>query len=120
MPLEKSGKHSTISHWMHHIYIRYFFVTDCIQSKEVAFEYCLTDKMLADMFTKPLKGPAFCCFCMAILNLPNDDEICRATILMAGHRSVLGNESASYTDQQVDQVRKKLADGLCGQMDGHE
>ena len=45
MLLENNGKHSS-SHQMHHINIHYFFVTDCIQSKEVAVEYCPTDKML--------------------------------------------------------------------------
>ena len=54
--------------WTHHINIivRYFFVTDQIQSKEVAMEYCPTDEMLGDMFTKPPQGAMFCHFWAAV------------------------------------------------------
>ena len=65
---------------------------DRIQSKEVAVEYCLTDKMLADMFTKPLQGAAFNHFRTTVLNLPDSKKDCPATVPMTGHRSVLGNE----------------------------
>ena len=91
---------------MHHINIRYFSVTDHIQSKEVAIEYCLTDKMLADMFTKPLQGPTFRRFHAAILNLPNDDEICPTTVPVAGHRSVLGNKSVTHDNRQTSKSIK--------------
>ena len=67
---------------------------DCIQSKEVVVEYCPTDEMLANMFTKPLQGVAFHQFHSAVLNLPNPNEVCPATVPMMGYRSVLGNESA--------------------------
>jgi hypothetical protein len=40
-----------------HINIRYYFVTDKIKSKEMHIEYCPTQSMIADFFTKPLKGP---------------------------------------------------------------
>ena len=49
MLLEKNSKRSSSRRMRH-----YFFVTDRIQSKEVAVEYRPTDEMLADMFTKPL------------------------------------------------------------------
>ena len=91
--LKKNGKCSS-SHRTHHINIRYFFVMDHIQSKEVAVEYCPTDEMLANMFTKPLQGAAFHHFHAAILNLPDPIKICPAIVPMSGHRSVLGNESA--------------------------
>jgi hypothetical protein len=69
MLLEKNGRRSS-SRRTRHVNIRYFFVTDRIQLKEVAVEYCSTDKMLADMFTKPLQGSAFRKFRAAVLNLP--------------------------------------------------
>ena len=65
---------------------------DRIQSKEVAVKYCPTDKMLANMFTKPLQGAAFHCFHATVLNLPSPKKVCPATVPMMGHRSVLGNE----------------------------
>jgi len=42
-----------------HIDIRYFFVKDRVDKKEVKIEYCLTSVMLADFFTKPLQGQLF-------------------------------------------------------------
>ena len=105
MSLEKNGKRSS-SHQMHHINIRYFFVTaDRIQSKEVTVEYCPTDEMLADMFTKPLQGITFHHFHAAILNLSDDDEeVCPAMVPMAGHRSVLGNELMTCNNRQINRL----------------
>ena len=39
-----------------HINIRYFFVKDRVDEGGVKIEYFLTQLMLADYFTKPLKG----------------------------------------------------------------
>jgi hypothetical protein len=66
--LEENGQQSS-SRRMCHINIQYFFVTDHIQAKELTVEYCPIEDMLGDMFTKPLQGSQFCCFCDAILNL---------------------------------------------------
>jgi hypothetical protein len=42
-----------------HIHIRYYFVKDRIDSKEVRIEYMQTGLMLADLLTKPLQGELF-------------------------------------------------------------
>mmetsp|Transcript_14843 Transcript_14843/g.21243 ORF Transcript_14843/g.21243 Transcript_14843/m.21243 type:complete len:131 (+) Transcript_14843:4370-4762(+) len=42
-----------------HIYIRYFFVKDQVDKKEIKIEYCPTEQMLADFYTKPLNGALF-------------------------------------------------------------
>ena len=68
MLLEKNGRKSS-SRRSRHINIRYFFVTDRIQSKELTVEYCPTGEMLADMFTKPLQGNLFRKFHATVLNL---------------------------------------------------
>ena len=82
-------------------------MTDHIQLKEVIIECCLTDKMLADMFTKPLQGPTFHHFCTTILNLPNNDEVCPTMVVpMAGYRSVLRNESATHNNRQTSKSIK--------------
>eukprot|EP01031_Cornospumella_fuschlensis_P028156 gene28156-33997_t len=39
-----------------HIKIRYFFVKDLIDSKEVKLEYLSTESMISDLLTKPLQG----------------------------------------------------------------
>ena len=42
-----------------HIGIRYFWVRDRIESKEVSLEYLETENMVADILTKPLQGSHF-------------------------------------------------------------
>ena len=87
--------------------------------KEVAVEYCLTDEMLADMFTKPLQGATFHQFCAAVLNLPDPVEIFPTTVAMPGHRSVLGNESAMESAVNDNGQTSKLikSEGSCQMAD---
>jgi hypothetical protein len=56
--LEKNGKASS-SKRTKHINIRYFFITDRIQKKELSVEWCPTENMIGDYATKPLQGAAF-------------------------------------------------------------
>jgi hypothetical protein len=72
MLLEKNGKRSS-SKQTRHINIRYFFVTDRIDSNEMQVEYCPTGEMTGDFFTKPLQGAAFTKFRNRILNVNEDD-----------------------------------------------
>ena len=66
--LENNGTKSS-SRRTRHINIRYFFIYDRVKSNEVSVEYCPTDEMLADFFTKPLQGQKFIKFWRIILNL---------------------------------------------------
>jgi hypothetical protein len=58
MLLQKNGIFS-VGKGSKHIHIRYFFVTDKIEKKELKLIYCPTDKMIADFSTKPLQGSKF-------------------------------------------------------------
>ena len=58
MKLEENGRMSA-SKRTRHFNIRYFYVTDLIQRKEVMIKYCPTEEMMADYFTKPLVGSTF-------------------------------------------------------------
>ena len=51
--LENNGTKSS-SRRTRHINIRYFFIYDRVKNNEVSVEYCPTDEMLVDFFTKPL------------------------------------------------------------------
>ena len=42
-----------------HMDNRYFWIKDRIGSENITVEYCPTEKMLADFFTKPLQGNLF-------------------------------------------------------------
>ena len=66
--LEKNGKASS-SKRTKHMNIRYFFISDRIEKKELKVEYCPTDDMIADFFTKPLQGAKFFKFRSEIMNL---------------------------------------------------
>ena len=56
--LEKNGRNSCTGN-SRHIDIRYFFVKDRVDKKELQIVYCPTEQMLADYFTKPLNGSLF-------------------------------------------------------------
>jgi hypothetical protein len=100
MLLEKNGRASS-SKRTRHINIRYFFVTDRIASKEIRVEYCPTEDMIADFFTKPLQGSLFRKFRNWILNL-DDAPLAER---LRDHRSVLGIQGVpDGNDPDVDVV----------------
>ena len=68
--LEKNGVASS-SRRTRHIDIRFYFVKDRVASGEISVEYCPTDDMWADYFTKPLQGAKFMFFRQAIMNEPD-------------------------------------------------
>ena len=73
MKLEKhrqasSGKQT----W--HINICNFFVTDRIWENESMVEYCPTEMVVADFYTKPLQGKLFRLFQNMIMKL-NDEDV---------------------------------------------
>jgi hypothetical protein len=51
-----------------HFDIKYFYITDLIENKEVTIKYCPTDSMAADYMTKPLTGAKFRKFTKIIMN----------------------------------------------------
>ena len=53
----KAGKPTTKR--SKHIKMRYFFVTQHVESGEITMKWCSTENMLADMLTKPLVGIQF-------------------------------------------------------------
>ena len=56
--MEINGRNSCTGN-SRHIDIRYFFVKDRIDQGNLTVEYCPTEQMLADFFTKPLQGSTF-------------------------------------------------------------
>ena len=52
-----------------HLNIRYYFLSDRIANGELRVEFCPTDEMVADYFTKPLQGEKFRKFRKIIMNL---------------------------------------------------
>jgi hypothetical protein len=58
MLLENNGKLSS-SKRTRHLEIRFFYVTDNVGKKHMRIEYCPTDDMLGDFYTKPTQGAKF-------------------------------------------------------------
>ena len=94
MLLEKNGKASS-GRRTRHINIRYFFVTDQIKKGELGVEYCPTEEMLADFFTKPLQGSTFKKLRQRIMNLPADLSL---PITTTGPQECVGASGASWAD----------------------
>jgi hypothetical protein len=68
MKLEENGRASA-SKRTRHFDIKYFYVTDLIERKEISIKYCPTDEMGADYMTKPTLGSKFTKFRGRIMNL---------------------------------------------------
>ena len=68
MLLHNNGKASS-SKRTRHLNIRYYFLSDRIVNGELRVEFCPTDDMVADYFTKPLQGEKFRKFRKLVMNL---------------------------------------------------
>ena len=55
--LEKNGRTSCTGN--SRLNIRYFWVKDRVDKKELCIEYCPTERMVADFYTKSLQGNLF-------------------------------------------------------------
>jgi hypothetical protein len=127
--MEKNGRNSCTGN-SRHIDIRYFFVKDRVDKKELDISYCPTEVMLADFFTKPLQGSLFKLFrsvimgheCIDILFkldrikervgkhmiLPNLNEKCEEGQNKTEHQS-------RVTDGSIgDKLQSRVTDGPIG------
>ena len=73
MQLETHGRRST-SQRTKHLHVRYFYITDRIKNNDLSIEFCPTEDMVADFFTKPLQGETFRKFRRLIMNIPEGNE----------------------------------------------
>ena len=72
--LERNGKESS-GKQTRHMEIRYFFVTDAVKRGMADIEYCPTEHMHGDFFTKPLQGQLFRTHRAMILGLSSVKDI---------------------------------------------
>jgi hypothetical protein len=98
--LEKNGRRSSTKR-TRHINIRYFFVADRVENKEVRIEHCPTLDMWADYFTKPLQGALFYKMRDQIMNIEPSSEF-----HSSAHRSVLGEaeKDGSSSNPEVEEA----------------
>eukprot|EP00957_Ditylum_brightwellii_P131281 10012788-Ditylum_brightwellii.AAC.1 len=69
--LEKNGKVSS-SKQTWHINIRHFFAKNRVEKGEVDIEYCPTEEMIGDFFSKTLQVKKFKVFIRKIMNLEDE------------------------------------------------
>ena len=84
-----------------HLNIKYFFVTDLINRKQVSVKYCSTDGMLADYMSKPLTGGKFNKFRALIMNLPQSSH--------PRKQECVGGNTGSQSTIKVQRNRQKAA-----------
>ena len=68
MLLLENGRESS-SKRTRHINIRYYYLKDRIENKDLEIKYCSTDDMIGDFFSKPLQGLKFKKMRNKILNM---------------------------------------------------
>jgi hypothetical protein len=71
--LENNGRSSSGKR-TRHMNIRYFFVADVVKRGHAVIQYCPTDDMTGDFFTKPLQGAKFRKFRNIIMNCEYDEH----------------------------------------------
>ena len=84
--------------------IRFFFVKDRVDKKEIRIEYCPTEKMRADYFTKPLQGKLFYIHRDDIMNIDPSSPY------HSGHRSVLGTSESALKVRDNEQPGPELVE----------
>ena len=67
-----------------HVAIRFFFIKDRVDSKEIKMEYCPTEGMVSDILTKPLQGALF---------VKLRDELLNYHLAKANRRGVSWNQA---------------------------
>ena len=72
--MEENGRRSCTGN-SRHVNIRYFYVKDLIDKKQVRVMYCPTSLMLADFFTKALQGKLFHFFRNIVMGYVSAHEV---------------------------------------------
>ena len=103
MKMEKNSRNSCTRNSRS---IRYFFVKDRLDKNEFRLEYCPTEKMIADYFTKPLQGALFNKFRAIIMGWEHIDSVSTPRNKERVAEQVFPDEEISVTNT----VKKLYAD----------
>ena len=103
--LEENGKGSSSKRTRHRD-IRYFFITDRITAGKISLEYCPTNEMIADFYTKPLQVNMFTKYRNLILNDNHKQGISLSTKQREDPRSMLSKQVKKILGKQVSEDEK--------------
>ena len=111
--LETNGRGSS-SKRTRHMNVRYFFVADVISRRHLTVEYCPTDEMIGDFFTKPMGGAKFRRLRNIIMNI-NFDEYGPVDMdkLTAIHHAKMKRRFNENTKQKRNEVESNIRDSVC-------
>lgn len=96
----------------HVISIFDIFVKDRVSNGEVRIEYCPTEEMWGDFFSKPLQGKLFFGFRDLIMNIDP------SSLYHSSHRSVLNHESLDIPNLAVGEPTAR-DDDVCATRENH-
>jgi hypothetical protein len=118
--LEKNGKASSGKHTQY-INIRYFFITDRVNMKEVEIKWCPTKEMVADFMTKPLQGSHFKRLRNLIMGMASikkaEDPSKHKSRLLEGNKSSKKSGSSSSVKVMAQKVCHRSVLGLYNHLD---
>jgi hypothetical protein len=101
--MEKNGKASR-SKRTKHINIRYYFVTDRINKKELTVEWCPMGDMTGDYMTKPTQGALFKKFRDQIMGVINAQDPGPGKVKVPKDKPL----DNFFSDIQIHKVRNRL------------
>ena len=122
MKIEKNGINSC-GQKSKHIKSRYFFIKDRVEQNEITIEYCPTERMLADFFTKPLQGELFRRFRDVImgykhidtlLNMPITKKPSKERVEEDGTTNMTGTDGKTSEHDDVRNNRRSYAEIVKG------
>jgi hypothetical protein len=99
MKLEQNGKASS-GNRTRHFNIKFSYITDLIDRKEVTIKYCPTDDMIADYMTKPLTGSKFNKFRNIIMNGGLSNRVDNRSVLGTSKKPSTGTKKARAPEQK--------------------
>lgn len=104
MKLLRNGIRSA-GHQSKHINIRFFWVTDCLKQNGIDLEYCPTDQMLGDFFTKLLQGRLFSIMRSIVMGHETTDDILKLRLLQSGNKS-----QPQYRKERAEVLNEKVSE----------
>lgn len=120
MLLEQNGRGSSGKR-TRHVNIRYYFVADRVAKGELTVEYCPTEHMIGDFFTKSLQGSKFKTFRAMIMGWSahnaNDEKTSASRAQeCVGPENVTDEESRTDGQDSCDSATRSWSDVVRGEV----
>ena len=112
----KNGRDSTTSR-SRHVSIRFFFAADRVQKKEFSVEYCHTDSMLADFYSKALQGKLFHKYREVLMGWKHIDTLLKNDVNSPSKERVENNMAGESTTEHTTDKKVTWAEIVKGKKD---